>query len=252
MLRVNKHEFRLTNHHIPKQDSLIVTELSKGPRIVIQRHGEIGYVRIPHMPFVEQTQIDKYANMLNDSVCKVSSVGVKAWIVDLRMNAGGNFRPMLAGIASLLCDGILGGFVNSDGKTSEVFELRNGQLFINDNQEVTVSRIFKQNCQLPMAVLIGSSTGSSGEVTAIVLTGRSTTKFFGQPTFGMANSTQGFYLSNKQIYILLTTAQLKNSKGKKFNNRVLPDQTFKHSIQLNLENDKLVEVAEKWLSSQMK
>lgn len=250
MLQIGQHAFRVPGNGAPVQDSIIVKELYKGPRIVVKRWGNMGYVRIPHMPMVTQQQIDRYANMLNDSICRMSS-GVKAWIVDLRMNAGGNFRPMVAGIASLLCDGIWGSFIDYHGGVSGVFELRDGQLYLDGKQEAWVTKSCERTCAVPMAVLLGTSTGSSGEVAAVALSGRENTTFFGQPTFGFTNSTQGFFLANKQVYLLITTAQLRNRKGKVFDSRVLPDFSFDYPFQLDLEKDQLINEARNWLSGRM-
>jgi carboxyl-terminal processing protease len=250
MMRLGKKEFRLEGEGMPKQDSLITSIIMKGPKIVIRKMGDVGYVKIPHMPLTTQTQIDKYANMLNDSVCRLSNLGVKKWIIDLRLNAGGNFRPMLAGINSLLCDMALGSFVNNKDKMTDSFEISGKQLFINGKQEVSIKNSCVTSCDQPVGVLLGSSTGSSGEVTAIALTSRANTKFFGERTFGFANSTQGFYLAGKKAYFLLTTAQLKNGKGKAFDHWLEPDFKFQHAYNPDVEKDQLVDEALKWLNIQ--
>ena len=251
MIRLGKQEFRLEGKDLPKQDSIITAEIMKGPRIVVRKMGDIGYVKVPHMPLISQAQINKYANMLNDSICKLTNLGIKGWVIDLRLNAGGNFRPMLAGLNSILCDISLGSFVNNKGDNIDSFEIRNKQLFLNGKQEVEIKNPCSATCNLPAAVLIGSSTGSSGEVTAIALTSRENTKFFGERTFGFANSTQGFYLDKKNAYFLLTTAQIKNGTRKAFDHWLQPDFTFQYSYNPDIEKDQLVDEAIKWLEKKI-
>lgn len=250
-IRIGKSEsFQLKNPAKERQDTNMLKELfSVPPRIVVTKIGDYGYIRVPHMSPLSDSAVNKAATRLKDSICKLNTGVIKGWIVDLRVNVGGNFRPMIGGLALLFCDGLIGHFVNNKGEVNDSWEIRNGQMFVSGRQAAKVQSSCSVNCGLPVAVLIGPSTGSSGEITAISFSSRSNTRFFGERSAGYANSTQGFYVAGKRIYMLLTTALVKNNKGKKFNHFIDPDVKFTSAIQLNKIEDELVLKSVQWLQS---
>lgn len=247
----NKENFSLTKANPNnRQDTVMLNQLFKSPpKVVISKIGNYGYVRVPHMPQISEDAINKAANDLKDSVCKLNVLGVKGWIVDLRVNLGGNFRQMIGGLAPLLCNGQLGTFIDNKGRVSDSWKLMNGQMFVGKEQGAVVLNPCIMKCDIPVAVLIGPSTGSSGEITAISFSGRTNTLFFGEKTAGYANSTQGFYVAKKEIYILLTTALTTDKKGKIFNHFVEPDVAANAKINLDIISDDLVKRALEWLEN---
>lgn len=250
-IRVGKNQtFSLKNPAKERQDTNMLKELfSKPPRIVIAKLGEFGYIRVPHMNPLAEDEINKLASRVSDSICKLNKGVVKGWIVDLRVNVGGNFKPMIGGLASLFCNGTLGYFVNNSDKIDDSWQIKNGQMFLGEIQAAKTQPSCSVDCSLPVAVLIGPSTGSSGEVTAISFTSRPNTRVFGERSVGYANSTQGFYVGGKRIYMLLATALIKNNKGKIFNHFIDPDVLYPSTIQLNKIEDDLVLKSLEWLKS---
>jgi carboxyl-terminal processing protease len=239
------------NNPVPdnrKDTNMLKVLFQSPPKIVITKIGNYGYIRVPHMPQLLEASINRAANGLKDSVCKLNSLGVAGWIIDLRVNVGGNFRQMLGGLGPILCSRQLGTFVDKNGNKLESWRIENGQMFVGNTQGAAVLNPCTVDCNLPVAVLIGPSTGSSGEITAISLSSRPNTRFFGERTAGYANSTQGFYVgSNNNIYILLTTALAVNNKGKLFNHFIDPDEVVNAKIDLNQISDDLINHALKWL-----
>lgn len=251
LIRVGKNaEFRLKDPAENRQDTNMLKELfSKPPRIVIAKLGDYGYIRVPHMNPITEEGINKLANRVNDSICKLKSGGIKGFIVDLRVNVGGNFKPMIGGLASLFCDRTLGYFVNNSGKVIDSWKIKGGQMYLGETQAAKTQNSCSIDCSLPVAVLIGPSTGSSGEITAISFTSRPKTRFFGERSAHYANATDGFYVGSKRIYMLLTIALVKNSKGKLYNHFIDPDVRYPSKIQLNKIEDDLVKKSMEWLKT---
>lgn len=80
----------------------------------------IGYIRLPGSNAGGSlAQQQAAAVVVRDSVARLFSQRIKAWIVDLRLNDGGAMAPMLAGTAPVLGDGPLGGFVDYAGHAQE-------------------------------------------------------------------------------------------------------------------------------------
>ncbi len=87
--------------------------MRKAPGLLTKRWENIGYYRIPggstrNLAFVTQ--------MLADSLCTLQPATVKGWIIDLRLNTGGNIWFMLPPLAGLIGDGNAGGIKHADGK----------------------------------------------------------------------------------------------------------------------------------------
>ena len=250
MIRIGTNEAFRVKNPLPdnRQDTVMLSQLFKSPpKVVIAKIGNYGYIRVPHMPQLSETGINKAANDLKDSVCKLNGLGVQGWIVDLRVNVGGNFRQMIGGLAALFCNRQLGTFKDYKGNATESWRVEGGQMFIGNTQGAKVANACEVGCNLPVAVLIGPSTGSSGEITAISFSSRPNTFFFGERTAGYANSTQGFFVGGKSVYMLLTTALASNSKGKLFNHLVEPDVVADAKINLDTITDELVKRVAEWL-----
>ncbi|HWD86900.1 MAG TPA: S41 family peptidase [Mucilaginibacter sp.] len=128
---------------------------------------------------------NKYAQAIKDSICSIYSKKIKGWIIDLRLNPGGNMWPMLGGIGLIIGDGKVGSFVNSKGEMEHIWSIKGGDAY-NDTNRFTFSicRCASKHKNLKVAVLIGPLTQSSGEAIAIALEGRPDTKFFGENTGG--------------------------------------------------------------------
>jgi carboxyl-terminal processing protease len=250
MIRVGSNDaFRSKNPVTDnRQDTVMLNQLFRlPPKVVIAKMGNYGYIRVPHMPQLSEKGINKAANDLKDSVCKLNGLGVQGWIVDLRVNVGGNFRQMIGGLASIFCNRQLGTFQDYKGNATETWRVEGGQMFIGNTQGAKVLNPCAVDCNLPVAVLIGPSTGSSGEITAVSFSSRPNTRFFGERTAGYANSTQGFFIGGNRIYILLTTALASNKKGKLFKHLVEPDVVADAKIKLDVITDDLVKRAVEWL-----
>lgn len=161
-----------------------------------------GYLNIPPFSGLENSpKARNYISNLSDNLDSIKKAGVDTLILDLRFNHGGNMWPMLKGISKLLSEKRLGMFIYPDGK-KELWR------FISSENPYT-RKVNHDGflINMPVIVLIGNRTASSGEGVAIALKGRKNTFFIGSKTNGLATSRQEFVL-NKGQSLFLTTCRM--------------------------------------------
>ncbi len=180
------------------------TRAAETPRV--ERLGaDTGYVKVPSVSGVESQSSLEISNGIQRQLCAIGQ-DVEGWVVDLRDNSGGSMRPMLAGLFPLLGKSSPGAFIDRKGKVS-AWEIMG-------EPECDLS-------QAPVAVLIGPRTASSGEMTAIAFIDRPNTRFFGQPTAGLATGNLPIPLPDG-ARVALTTTHAQDRSGRR-HEQVVPD-----------------------------
>ena len=243
-------EYRIPNDALLARytDSIKAT-WKKGSRIVKQMIATTAYIRVPFMGAGKQEDIDKYANWLNDTVAALQKNDPASWIIDLRLNGGGNIRPMLAGLAAFFEDGVVGYCIERDGSATDESAFSNGNFTITGISQATIKNKIPSLAKAKVAVLIGPGTASSAEGVAVVFRQRKGTKLFGEHSAGLANATNGFVFNNNNSYFLLSVANLGDKNKKVLPEYVTPDVTVKSNDAFNdLSKDTVVQAAIKWLS----
>lgn len=149
--------------------------------------GRIAYVRVPSMAASTSEEVRVLAESLFSHVRSLAAQQPRGWIVDLRLNGGGNLYPMLVGLASLLGDGVVGGTADADGAIVQRWVLRAGALFWRDatgeREFASLGRPLRESeARKPVAVLLGLLTRSSGQALALAFRGRPRTVLVGEPT----------------------------------------------------------------------
>ena len=221
---------------------------ANGPKVAAMMLGDIAYLRIPNMNVYTQAQIDYYANWLADSVRSLAAKNPKAWIIDLRVNGGGNIIPMMSGLASFFPEGILSHYLDKNNKAVSASAIRNKIFMHEDSLHANLKQALPKLDKQKVAILIGRGTGSSGEGVAYNFMNRKRTRSFGEASAGVANSTEGFLFNEEQSYFLLTTAKLGNRHKKPAPETLLPQVIV--PVNDNFEtpaNDATVKAALKWL-----
>ncbi len=229
----------------------IKQEFLKGPKIVTHiLEDNIAYLRVPSMNVSKQTDIDKYASMLRDSLCTLLQQNSKRLIIDLRMNSGGNSAPMITGLSPLFKNNILGYGVDRDGKFLHPTQLKDGVLLDDTgNKLVTIN----SNCASPqnisIAVLTGYSTVSSGEILTVFLKQQPNVRLFGERTGGFCNATERFLFCNNRGYLLLSVNKIADAHKHVYENMfVQPDIYVKNDDNYeDLQQDTTVKAAIEWL-----
>jgi len=234
----------------------IKKEFLKGPRIVTAfLPGSVAYLRVPGMNVTRQKDMDDRANKLRDSLCMLLNRNPKSIIIDLRMNTGGNSAPMISGIGPLFHISLLGYGVDRDGNLLGGVKLKEGILLDeNGNKMVSVKNNCSINKTIPIAVLIGPSTVSSGEILAAYLKQQANVKLFGEPTPGFCNATEGFSFMNGKGYLLLSVNRIADANKHVYQQMLVrPDITVKSEDNYdNLVADPTVNAAIKWLNQKAK
>ena len=127
-----------------------------------------------------------YARTLQQIVAELDANDPIGWVVDLTDNTGGNMWPMIVGLGPLFDVEKIGAFVDAEGEHL-VWRYLNGQGICGSGVCLALeSPVTRQHYRpVPIAVLTGPSTISSGEMVAIAFRGQALTRSFGQPTRGL-------------------------------------------------------------------
>jgi C-terminal processing protease CtpA/Prc len=186
-----------------------------------------------------------YAQTAAAKISTLKQQGVCRFILDLREDTGGNMYPMLNGISGLLEPGLLGSFETPKGKY--IPWALTGGVVASQPPQAGRPIATDNRATLPVAVLIGPHTGSSGEFTAMSFEGRANTRFFGAPTAGYVTGNVPITLSDDAL-ILMTGSWGLDRAGKKYLDRIEPDENI--GMFDELIGNGIVDSAVKWLSTQ--
>ena len=173
------------------------------------------------------------------------------WIVDLRLNLGGNMYPMIAGVGPILGDGVAGQFAEPAGERRDWF-YREGVAGIagaaGEQPLVRVPAPYRlRRASPPVAVLQGPRTASSGEATAIAFRARPNSRSFGAATAGASTGNTPFELRDGAV-LNLTTSIMADRAGTLFGGVVPPDEPVAGpAVPVLGQDDAVVQAAMRWL-----
>ena len=156
----------------------------------------------------------RYAETLADGLAGSGACGV---VVDVRGNGGGDMGPMLAGLAPLLPEGVLGSFVVGDVVTD--LRLDDGRF----TGGGTPTRADSGGTALgvPVAVLTDGGTGSSAEQVVLAFRGLEDARTFGEPTAGYASVNRSTTLFSGST-LVLTVGETRARTGELFGDAPIP------------------------------
>jgi hypothetical protein len=228
-------------------------EAAKGPRIVTAMlRNHIAYLRVPTMLVNRQQAMNLVANQLRDSLCLLAANHPSGFIIDLRINNGGNSAPMLSGLGPLFHLPILGYNVSRDGKMISPVKMLNGVVLDDDGKAtVDITNNCKIDAAVPIAILFGPSTTSSAEITAAFLKQQPHSRSFGQPTPGFCSATEGFLFAKQQGYLLLTVNRIADARKHIYQDLIVHPDVIIDSKDDNFDNlnaDPTVKAALSWLN----
>ncbi len=163
--------------------------------------GRFGYVSVPAFSG-GGAPADALATTYHRLIEGVDTLGVCAWIVDLRGNTGGNMWPMVAGLGPILGDGVLGYFIDPDSVV-DTWTYADGASALDGTVLARADSPYELlEPDPPVAVLADQRTGSSGEATFIAFKGRPESWSSGVRTYGLTTANRGFALSDGAILVL--------------------------------------------------
>jgi len=209
-----------------------------------EKKDSYGYISVPGFHGNDSILKKAFADTIQKQLQELYASNIDGWIVDLRPNDGGNMHPMLAGLEPLFSADTLGFLVNINGEKeawgrNELFKKEDPESYVEVDDPVSIEK------QLPMAVIFGSATGSSGEIVIISFIGNYKTKSFGQPSFGLTTGNGEFKMPDGS-YLFLASTQMADRNATIYSERVTPDFMIeKNESNPNLEVEKAIE----WLNS---
>jgi carboxyl-terminal processing protease len=212
--------------------------------------GGLGYIEVPY--FVTPGQEKAYASTANGVLATIDQHPTCGWIVDLRLDAGGSYSPMVTGVGPILGNGTFVGWRWADGKQSWVTYM-DGRIS-DDGQEVSdylPGEIYDlQRSGPPVAVLIGPMTRSSGEVAALAFVGRPRARLFGQSTGGYTTANVDYSLFDG-THLALAVAAMTDRSGATHSDGVQPEEFVPFDwAQYGTEDDPVLNAAIEWLNQQ--
>jgi len=211
---------------------------------------KVGYIRVPSMQVYDPTQINSYAQSLSDIVTELSSKCKKGFIIDLRLNGGGNLYPMLSGLSQFLGNQPIAYETDINDSIIRTWELKNGNFVIGGYQATDIKTKHKSKLQsIPIVVLIGPVTKSSGSMTAIAFKGRPNTIFIGEPTADGYTTSNGYFQFAPNLTLNFSTNYVADRNNCIYKTTVNPEILISHGDNFdNLMTDKKIIYAIKWLT----
>lgn len=205
-----------------------------------------GYILVPAFQSGDTIAMQQFADSLQQALGSMEQQGAAGWIVDLRTNTGGNMAPMIAGLGPLFDPGVLGVLVDTHG-SAERWSYRDGVYAWDDIPALRVHRPLNLRRKLPIAVLTGQRTGSSGECVAISFIGNSRTRSFGQATWGLTTGN-GQYALPDGAQMFMASTIMGDRTGRSFHGPIAPDLSVDQPA--GWEYDAAFDAALKWLGTQ--
>jgi C-terminal processing protease CtpA/Prc len=210
------------------------------------------YLSIPFTNGQTREKMNAFAQQVQDSLCKVVNPNTKGLVIDLRLNGGGNVFPMIIGIVNVLGDGSYTESVNSLGEKEGELVIKGQQITLLDTIVVKLQKSCGDFTHLPLVVLTGPATGSSGEQLAIILSMRKNTILLGEPTAGYTTGNNGFLLPGTDNGIVIGESYTRDKNGNIYLGEVRPAITITGGDNfMDLLQDKKIQAALQWLKKQL-
>ncbi|MDK1476651.1 S41 family peptidase [Streptomyces sp. 549] len=209
--------------------------------------GRVGYLSLPGVQGSEEVS-QQYVREGRAALAKADRPKACGWVVDLRRNHGGNMWPMLAVVGPVLGDGDVGAFVDARGKKL-VWSMESGIPRLDGESTGWGPSDPIGEGTAPVAVLVNSSTASSGEAVAVAFRGRPATRSFGEATAGVPTSNRPHRLSDGAV-LNLTVAKDADRTGRTYDEAIPPDEEVADNHGRGSRQDPVMEAATAWLSSQ--
>lgn len=208
----------------------------------------VGYLFVPAFQIGGADAIQEATDRVRGAVCRLAADTTRGWIIDLRLNTGGNVYPMLSGLGDVLGDGVVAHAVEADGEPFMPWAIREGVLFLGDYPTARAERRCPDAAGRKVAVLVGPATVSSGQATAIAFAGWDRARLFGEPTAEGYATVNQWYQITPELVLNLSELYLADRSGFAHRGIVLPDEYV--FVQEHFEapdEDPLVRHAVRWI-----
>lgn len=223
---------------------------SKGPKIYCSVvNDNYAYVSIPFFGGQTAEQMQRFGQQIQDSLCKVITASNKGIIIDLRLNAGGNIAPMLAGVSNVLGNDDVSITANDKGQITGRTTIQGNKVMMDGTMRTSLTNNCADLTKLPVAVIIGPVTGSSGEALALGFIGRDKAILIGEATAGYTTANDGFLLAGRKYGMVLSVDYMTDRFGNVYEDKVKPDiEVIGGDDFFNHTKDKKIQAALEWLA----
>ncbi len=196
-LKFKDKTYSWNKNDVIKVNSTIKAATKKYSSVRSEKIGrEIGYILIPGNNDFRGQHMDSISRDIKNAIAKINDKHIKGWIIDLRVNTGGNMYPMIAGLSEFIGEGRVGGFITPTHQPDGDWIIKDGTFYV-DSVKVSPVKYegYPIKKDVPIAILISGNTASSGEMTAITTIGRDKSIFIGEPSRGYTTTNLGFKLN---------------------------------------------------------
>ncbi|MDJ0760031.1 MAG: S41 family peptidase [Woeseiaceae bacterium] len=214
----------------PRKDEQVASVDTHKPSVFIETQSRLGYLKVPKWSSPADSLAS--AEFITKAHRGISQASFETcgWVVDLTNNTGGNMWPMLAALGPLLGRENVGGFDRPhkpSGSTKWWYRAgisgarENGREIARTREIEQVMPMFRDS--VPIAVVVGSDTASSGEALAIAFLGRDNTRLFGQSTSGWTTANVAIPLSDDAI-LVFPSGYMADADGRTYPDGITPDE----------------------------
>ena len=203
--------------------------------------GRVGYLALPRLPG-GQKLAHRYIAVGSGLVDQMAAARPQGWIVDLRDNSGGNMWPMLAAVAGLLEDGVLGHFALPGGRM-QAWSLDRRHVRLDGNRAAHRRGRFRRTDDIPVAVLTSARTASAGEAVAVALRSQPRVRTFGTPTAGFTTGNHTHILRDR-ARLVISECYYADHRQRLITGTITPDERPDSS-----NTDALLATARKWITA---
>jgi len=184
----------------------------------------VAYVRVPGFNGYGPDEVRAFGRMLRDTINNFGKLNPKGFILDLRLNMGGNIYPMLSGLGGFLKDGDIAYEVDLGDTIVRAWRMRGGNFIMNDFPLTYLEEPdLKKLEDMPVAVLIGPVTTSSGSMLAISFKGRRNTVSIGEPSATGYTTSNGYFQFAPNFFMNLAIAYVADRNMHLYPTTVEPD-----------------------------
>jgi len=159
---------------------------------------------------------NKLVTFVRKTIQKWLKKDIKGIIIDVREHTGGDMWPFTHSLYDILGNSTLFAFTNK-----KITKKQKG--WINNYQNINTYKKKELKIKIPIAVIYGKKTMSSGEFGAAIFKGRKNAKSFGKKSGGYLSANQEYNINDK--YTLLLTCTYIQTVDMEFNDSgyLMPD-----------------------------
>jgi carboxyl-terminal processing protease len=206
----------------------------------------VRYLRVAAIPL--GSDIQQQAEQIRNAVDSLSKGDALQWIVDLRYASDGEMKPLFAGLAPLLDEGLTATMVDNKNTIVRMYTVHNGNFYIDQVPVVKFPISSVDLRKAKIAVLTSRYTSGATELLSIALKGRKNTRVFGEPTAGHIFGMTTIQIS-KELAMSLSTTMYVDRKGNDYKHEIHPDTLIDFTGAANVNSDQAITEATLWLNS---